>query len=901
MDVEYKNPHSAQDRIDARLEAASTQRLISQIKCRFGDFEAAEHVEQKRLFGCGTDGRYILFVRNRTGKFEIDPPLALTHSSVGRLLRALISLGAKGSSFTPENLCADFGAMSQITRQTVTALYHAITTTDNEKARTLFAQWRLLFSEVCGYKVLTQRGDAVETLAKNLGITNVDGAFFLFALHTYYSIFIKFLGSEIVSAFSSFTASIIQRCVNASSANALRRVMLRLETGENWKAWGVSNFLEGDLFAWYISAWTTDVADAIKAIALKADEYDPSTLSVEPTESQDLLKQLYQHLIPRSIRHDLGEYYTPDWLASHALDAVGLDGNPDKRVLDPGCGSGTFLVETINRIKSWFDSHRHECGFSETALAQKILTNVVGFDLNPLAVMTSRVNYLIAIRDLIKYAPHVEIPVYLSDSVRTPTAFGRLFTNITQLKTAVGEFLIPAEVSRSSSDIAKYTQIMELCIEEKASADVFLDQCKSDGLPIGHEDGHRALYSQMQQLSIENRNGVWARVIKNSFAPIFSKRFHFVLGNPPWINWQHLPKEYRTDLLPVWKKYNLLTLTGAAAQLGGSKKDLSMLFTYVSVDKYLHDGGRLAFLITQSVLKTQGAGDGFRRFRFEDGSRNVYLRPVTVEDFSAIQVFDGASNRTAMIVLEKSSTRFRYPINYRIWRGIGRIPQDAKLDDVKGRAVVVEAVAEPVIQGRSSSPWLTVPRGTLPVCRKMLGRSAYRAAAGVTTWLNGVYWVEILQRAGEYLTIQNLSTIGRTKDIEQIQARVESRLVYPLIRGEDVFRWNAAPSLHVIIPQDKITREGIPEEEMRRKNRLTYSYLAKFKSQLSNRAGYVKYFKDKGSPFYSIYNVSHETFSPHKVVWRDMGIGMQAAVVSRSEENAPIPEHHVMFIPAFAG
>jgi hypothetical protein len=98
---------------------------------------------------------------------------------------------------------------------------------------------------------------------------------------------------------------------------------------------------------------------------------------------------------------------------------------------------------------------------------------------------------------------------------------------------------------------------------------------------------------------------------------------------------------------------NLLTLTGAAAQLGGSKKDLSMLFTYVSVDKYLHDGGRLAFLITQSVLKTQGAGDGFRQFRFEDGSRTVYLRPVTVEDFSAIQVFDGASNRTAMIVLER--------------------------------------------------------------------------------------------------------------------------------------------------------------------------------------------------------------------------------------------------------
>lgn len=134
------------------------------------------------------------------------------------------------------------------------------------------------------------------------------------------------------------------------SARALRRVFLDLEKGSNWKAWGVSNFLEGDLFAWYISAWTDEVAAALRAMAQKADEYDPSTLSVDPGESHDLLKVLYQNLIPQKIRHDLGEYYTPDWLASHVLDLVSYDGNPDTRILDPGCGSGTSLVEAINRL-----------------------------------------------------------------------------------------------------------------------------------------------------------------------------------------------------------------------------------------------------------------------------------------------------------------------------------------------------------------------------------------------------------------------------------------------------------------------------------------------------------------------------------------------------------------------
>jgi hypothetical protein len=229
----------------------------------------------------------------------------------------------------------------------------------------------------------------------------------------------------------------------------------------------------------------------------------------------------------------------------------------------------------------------------------------VGFDLNPLAVMASRVNYLLVIRDLIKHASHVELPVYLSDSVLTPSAFGALFADITQLKTAVGEFLIPAEVSRSSAYIAKYTEIMELCVEDGIGVDVFLHSCEDAGLPIENEPVHRQLYEKMRQLGIENRNGIWARVIKNSFAPIFAEKFEFVVGNPPWINWQHLPKDYRTDLLRVWNRYGLLTLTGAAAGLGGSKKDLSMLFTYVSADQYLVEQGRLGFLIPQSVFKTR--------------------------------------------------------------------------------------------------------------------------------------------------------------------------------------------------------------------------------------------------------------------------------------------------------
>jgi hypothetical protein len=109
------------------------------------------------------------------------------------------------------------------------------------------------------------------------------------------------------------------------------------------------------------------------------------------------------------------------------LEKLKVSGDPDERILDPACGSGTFIVTAINRIRDWYQFKREEMKFDEGELLKKILTNVVGFDLNPLAVLASRTNYLIAVRDLLSYVDSIEIPIYLSDSVVTPAEYGDLF------------------------------------------------------------------------------------------------------------------------------------------------------------------------------------------------------------------------------------------------------------------------------------------------------------------------------------------------------------------------------------------------------------------------------------------------------------------------------------------
>ena len=92
---------------------------------------------------------------------------------------------------------------------------------------------------------------------------------------------------------------------------------------------------DGDPFAWYLDAWSAEIAAAVCELAARLAEYPRELVAAIPGGGHDLFKPLYQAVFPRRLRHALGEYYTPDWLAEHVLDQVGYQG--DGR---PAAGSG---------------------------------------------------------------------------------------------------------------------------------------------------------------------------------------------------------------------------------------------------------------------------------------------------------------------------------------------------------------------------------------------------------------------------------------------------------------------------------------------------------------------------------------------------------------------------------
>ncbi|GFP43752.1 hypothetical protein HKBW3C_02882, partial [Candidatus Hakubella thermalkaliphila] len=530
---------------------------------------------------------------------------------------------------------------------------------------------------------------------------------------------------------------------------------------------------------------------------------------------------------------------------------------------------------------------------------EKILANVVGFDLNPLAVISARTNYLLALGDLLQHRKgEVNIPVYLCDSIMTPSESEDLFgQGVLKFNTAVGPFAVP-----KSLVYAQYIDMLANFLEEAVRLELSGEQFVSmliEKLPLNPEQDGRdisvvvELYEKLLRLQRQGINGIWARILKNAFAPLFAGKFDYIAGNPPWVNWESLPENYRSQMIPLYEGvYQLFPHVGFRRRHGSAKVDISTLMTYVSADKYLEKNGKLGFLITQSVLKTD-AGKGFRRFLLPN---DIPIQAIHVDDMVELNPFEGASNRTSVVILQKGRPT-KYPMpSYLYWKKIAKgksIAFDASLEGVMNMTQRKQFVAEPVNERDLTSPWITGRPRALKTVKKVMGQSDYKAHAGVCTWANGVYWVDIVARRPDGLVVVSNITEGAKCKVENVQAAIESDLLYPLLRGRDVRRWKAEASAWIVVPQDpNDPKHGCSENLLRTYFPKTYLYLKRFEPVLSKRPGYLKYLGRE--PFYALYDIKAYSFAPYKVVWQGFGVSNMAVAVVSTFNGKPIMSNQAM-------
>jgi hypothetical protein len=887
--VEYEPPGAFES---SRNVNHACEQLIDYMSAESGGADIT------RTAGIGFDGHAVFFVRYQ-GKagaplckeaFIRQGPYPFSAETARTLLTCMRALARLPLS--AENLAARFGPRSEIAPQAVSAFADALANWGGERAQVFFREWQRLFGIVYGEKFGSRPDGEAQALASLYKVWPAPGFQpLLFSVHTYFALLMKLIAAELLLLRETAFGSSFSEQLTHASSEELKARLQDMEDGGIYSKQGITNFLEGDFFRWYVECLPPRVEEAVREIARALSSFEPATSTISPESARDLLKKLYQYLVPQEVRHNLGEYYTPDWLADLVLNEVGYEGDARVRLLDPACGSGTFLVLAIQRAKAYALEHKE----SPLETTKRIAANIWGFDLNPLAVIAARTNYLFALGDWVHELPSLEIPIYLADSVLWPQRGGQGQLNFeggdhAVVTTSVGEFHVPAIWIANPLLMNRAVPVVEQLVRQNYSVTEIMKRLQREGAVFPpHEGIVERFCARIVELAGQGRNGIWARFLKNAFAPLGAGRFDLVVGNPPWIRWGYLSQAYRDATLFMWKQYGLFSLKGSAARLGAGEKDFSMLFTYAAADYYLGPRGKLGFLITQEVFKSKGAGEGFRNFRLDEKKP---LRVLKADDLTAVQPFEKAANKTALIVLRRGEET-KYPVPYTLWKrkkGVGRIPTDASLQEALPLLTKTRLQATPI--GKRTGAWQTLARDKKEL-HDIEGHNFYKAARGASTEPYGVFWLNVgpVMANGD-LMVDNRFNRGK-RTIKRVEERVEADLVFPAVCGAGIRRWLGTLSTYILMVQDPKKKEPYTEAEMKDRWPRTYGYLTRFKDVLLSRGSKTVRQLAERTEFYAMFGIGPYTVAPYKVVWKRMASDLVAAVISE----AKTPFGYKMVIP----
>lgn len=872
--------------------------------------------------GIAIDGDHICFCRIIDGKIHSDHLLPYSEYAAEIVVDAIRSQTRRVVNV--EHLISDFGHRSAAGRDLMQAmsdaLVDALKSDQRRKVSMLFEEWRTLYGQVADMSVL-QASEMTKDMAfvwKGKAKDAMSGR--LFVIHTYNSLLIKLLAAEIVSAHGLST---VQQPAQAMAAllddeTLIERLDNDIEHGGLFSGAGIKGFVEEAIFSWYLdvardAANASPIVLALRRVLALLSLYRTDRLE----RTRDVLRDLYQSLVPGKLRQSLGEFYTPDWLVDFTIKSTGDGDWLSKRVLDPTCGSGAFLIAIIRLMRKEASLQ----GWTPERTLDLLCASVWGFDLNPLAVQTSRVNFLMEVADLLRQVPGhtVEVPILLADAIYSPAPMPETGQDVVRYKigsqTAKLDIHLPSVLAEDRERLDHVFEVMAACVEKNVEFTQARKQLIAANLMDAAEAKNwsqslKITYDQVLALHRLQWNGIWFRIVRNFFWSVTAGRFDCIVGNPPWVRWSKLPAAYRERVKATCESYGIFSEN---KRHGGNELDISAMITYTAADKWLINGGRLGFVITGTIFKNPSSS-GFRDFRITTTKNTaVYLSPVSVDDFKSVRPFPDAANHSVVAVFDKSSKPGRFPVPYRVWSKAqsrrSAISPIEPLSAVLKVLTSIELEATPV--GKTGSPWAVLAKGRHKALKSLAGQCSWTdGRKGITTDLNGVYFVPILEENGSLVRVSSQPDAGK-KDIgPQRTAWVEPTWLYPLIKGAGDFepcylKLNAPDypnrRLYTFVPNSGISTVDYDESatainSLKMKN--TRAWFKNYKALLDDRSTYRR--QMQGAPDFAVYNVGDYTFKPWKVIWPEMSTRFYAALVGSDEVPCVgvrpyVPDHKVYF------
>lgn len=368
-----------------------------------------------------------------------------------------------------------------------------------------------------------------------------------------------------------------------------------LLTGDYFSRKGLPNLVEPDFFSWAID--TQEVSNFTGFLSQL--EWYLAVYELKDIE-EDLLKELYQELVDPESRHSLGEYYTPDWLAELTLDTIQYEGG---RILDPACGSGTFLFQAVK--------HKREQGLTGRKLLEESLSCIIGIDVHPLAVMMSKANMLLALSKEIKaYKKKVYFQIYLADTLLTARD---IKTRCINISVSTGEnFLIPLEtIEREKNKEINLDNVIDKLssfAHQIAGGIKFSDASKGFQKTVlaGFSDREIDFWKHnlklLSDLIEKKRNSIWPFILKNAYRPVYLNldKVDYLAGNPPWLAYRYIQDEaYKKRVKELTFELGLLDKKDVKLF---TQMDTSTVFFRYCQREFLKKKGAIAFVMPKTTI-----------------------------------------------------------------------------------------------------------------------------------------------------------------------------------------------------------------------------------------------------------------------------------------------------------
>lgn len=574
------------------------------------------------------------------------------------------------------------------------------------------------------------------------------------------------------------SAEIIAHLVLDVDATALSPATIL--SGDQFSAAGLYGVVERDFFDWVLEIPGGE--GFIKALARRLSRFDWSAVE------HDVLKVLYESIITAEVRKNLGEYYTPDWLANRVVQEVVTD-PLNQRVLDPSCGSGTFVFYGVRRFLEAADS----AGMSLADSMNVVSSRVIGIDLHPVAVALARVTYLLALgreRLMTEHRGTLSVPIYLGDSLGWQQANDILSVDMLVIPTEVGDQFFSEPLRFPDpllQDAARFDHIVEALVEESGRAKGTNTTRLSRGAVrrLGLSETNLAVLNEnfvrLKQLHEDNRNHIWSYYVRNVSRPAWlsrpENRVDVLVGNPPWLSYRHMTKEMQREFKALSRVREFWHRVSTATH-----QDLAGLFVARAVERYLKSGGRLGFVVPNSVID-RDYWSGFRRGAFDGAG----VRFTTPWDLRRVRphMFPRGS---AVIFGERAERAREMPPRAVVWRG--KVPRrEIASDYVTGLTQALEELRIGSDEDELSPYHARFANGA-----NLFPRLMFR----VEETAGGALGVP----AGQ-IRVKSRRSVAENKPwkkLPDLTGTVERQFVYPVYLGEHILQFRVRPADLNVVP-----------------------------------------------------------------------------------------------------